>query len=255
MHVVMLSRFLTRKKMPALCIPEGERIYAVGDIHGRLDLLDDLLGQIAADLADWDGDTEIVFLGDYIDRGPASAAVLDRIVAGPPAGQRWTLLKGNHEAILAHLLSGRERDESLFPAWLQHGGRETMASYGLPSSLVFGNNEAAAVDALRQAVPPEHVELLALLILTRSVGDYLFVHAGIRPGVPLDEQRQRDLIWIREIFLDFPGDHGFHVVHGHSISPEVDERPNRTGIDTGAFLTGRLTALVLEGCDRRYLST
>ncbi len=251
----MLSRFRSRTKRTDR-LPEGQRLYAIGDIHGRRDLMDALLAAIDADLAEWSGESEIIFLGDYVDRGNASAAVLERLAAGAPTGQRWTLLKGNHEAILAHLISGRPRDdEMLYPAWLKHGGRETLASYGLPAALAFGDDEAAALGALRETMPREHVELLESLELMRREGDYLFVHAGIRPDVPVEEQRQRDLIWIREAFLQHKGDHGFHVVHGHSITRDVDAQPNRTGIDTGAYATGKLTALVLEGDGRRYLST
>lgn len=250
----MFRRLISRGKATER-LPEGKRVYAVGDIHGRADLLDRLRSMIDADLAGWNGETEIIFLGDYIDRGPASAAVLDILASAPPHGQCWTMLKGNHEAILGHLLSGRNHDATLFPAWLEHGGRETLASYGLPGAIIFGNDEKTALGALRDSMPATHTALLAGLQLTRNEGDYLFVHAGIRPGIPLHEQRQRDLVWIREAFLEHKGEHGFHVVHGHSIRREVDAQPNRTGIDTGAYATGKLTALVLEGSTRRYLST
>ena len=136
----MLSRFRSRPKRTDR-LPEGLRLYAIGDIHGRRDLMDALLRQIEDDLAGWSGDSEVVFLGDYVDRGNASAAVLDRLAEGPPQGQRWTLLKGNHESILSHLISDRPReDESLYPAWLKHGGRETLASYSLPAALAFGRD-------------------------------------------------------------------------------------------------------------------
>ncbi len=251
----MLSRFRSRPKRIDR-LPDGLRLYAIGDIHGRCDLMDTLLARIEEDLAGWSGTSEVVFLGDYVDRGNASAAVLERLTAGPPAGQRWTLLQGNHEAILTHLISRRAvDDESLFPAWLKHGGRETLASYGVPAALAFGDDEAAALGALREVMPRTHVELLESLELVRREGDYLFVHAGIRPGVAMAEQRPRDLIWIRDAFLEHKGDHGFHVVHGHSITRDVDAQANRTGIDTGAYATGRLTAMVLEADTRRFLST
>lgn len=251
----MLSRFRSRPKRTDR-LPEGLRVYAIGDIHGRRDLMDTLLALIETDLADWSGDSEVIFLGDYVDRGNASAAVLDRLAEGPAQGRRWTLLKGNHESILATLVSSRPReDETLYPAWLKHGGRETLASYGLPATLAFGDDEHSALGALREVMPRTHIELLESFELMRRAGDYLFVHAGIRPGVPVEEQRQRDLIWIREAFLEHKGDHGFHVVHGHSITRDVDAQANRTGIDTGAYATGRLTAMVLEGASRRFLST
>ncbi len=182
--------------------------------------------------------------------------MLDRVAAGPPPGQRWTTLKGNHEAFMVDFLVGTAlEDERLFPIWMANGGRETLASYGLPSATVYGSHANEAQAALAAAMPARHREFLARLETTRRIGDYLFVHAGIRPGLPLDEQEESDLLWIRGEFLAHRSDYGFHVVHGHSITPEVDEQPNRTGIDTGAYASGRLTALVLEGAERRYLST
>ncbi len=250
----MLRRFMSRAKRTDR-LPEGLRVYAIGDIHGRRDLMDELLAAINADLVNWHGDTEVVFLGDYVDRGGASAAVLGRLVQGPAPGQRWRMLRGNHEAILLHLIAGAEHDPSLYSEWLRHGGRETLSSYGLPPELAFGDDSAAAIGALREAMPRDHLALLESLAMTHHVGDYLFVHAGIRPGVALEEQQARDLLWIRQAFLEHKGDHGVHVVHGHSISTEVDAQQNRTGIDTGAYASGQLTALVLEGEERRYLST
>ncbi len=252
--MVMFSRFRSRKTAPTFRAPDGVRLYAIGDIHGRADLLDSLLVDIKADCAGHPH-VEVIFLGDYIDRGPGSAAVIDRILSGPSSGQKWTSLIGNHEAVLLHLLSDAQKDESTFPSWLHHGGRETLASYGLPADIIYGDDLSLTMNALSKALPAAHRDFLHNLDLSRQVGDYLFVHAGIRPGVPLDEQRRRDLIWIRDTFLEFPGDHGVHVVHGHSITAKVDERHNRTGIDTGAYASGKLTALMIEGTERRYLST
>lgn len=248
-----MPRLFRRSPARAPAVPDGRRVYAVGDIHGRRDLLDALLEQIAADAAEQDG-CETIFLGDYIDRGPDSAAVLDRLAAGPPAGHAWTLLRGNHEQALLDLL-GEAPHPTTLPAWLDNGGREALTSWGVPTRTAYGPADAALLDALRAAVPPAHRTLLETTGLTHTVGDYLFVHAGIMPGIPLGEQKPWHLLWVREHFLDSRADHGVVVVHGHSISHDVEERPNRIGIDTGAYISGRLTALVLEGSSRRYLST
>jgi serine/threonine protein phosphatase 1 len=251
----MIARLFKRDKPPGWRLPEGLRVYAIGDVHGRIDLLDALLASIEADTASWSGASEIVLLGDYVDRGPGSAAVLGRLTGDAPKGTCWRLLKGNHEAILLDLFAPQPSDERLLPSWLAHGGRETLASYGLPASIIHASDAATVIGALAEVMPVTQRELLASLAYTHAAGDYLFVHAGIRPGIALADQRPRDLVWIREAFLDYPGDHGVHVVHGHSVRREVDERQNRTGIDTGAYATGKLTALVLEGAGRRYLST
>ena len=225
-------------------VPAGLRVHAIGDIHGRLDLLEDLLARLAAEQERRPApEVEVVFLGDYIDRGPQSSAVLDRLIAGPPSWARWTFLKGNHEDAFLGLLTDDEPSAYNLDLWLDNGGRETLRSYGLPTTLAYGDDFEAILAAMRAVVPKSHIELLQSMPLKRQIGDYLFVHAGIRPGVPIDEQRDRPL------------DHGPLVVHGHSIAPAVVERPNRIGIDTGAFVSGRLTALLLEGGERRFLST
>jgi serine/threonine protein phosphatase 1 len=225
----------------------------VGDIHGRFDLLDRLLGQIERDLAERPADKALlVFLGDLIDRGPASAQVVERLRTYRHAGARTVYLLGNHEEVLLRILDG---DSSLVPGWLRFGGRQCLESYGADAKQIAAMDETMAVDAIRRAIPEEHAEFLKSFVDTCRFGDYLFVHAGIRPGIDLDHQRQQDLRWIRDPFLLNDSDHGFVVVHGHTISEDVDERPNRIGIDTGAFASGVLTALVIDGAERSYLDT
>jgi len=235
-------------------VPRGLRVYAVGDVHGRLDLLDQLLDAIEDDAASApDLVKYIVYLGDYVDRGPYSRGVIERLVEGPPPGFGAIHLKGNHEASMMEFLE----DISIGPNWLTFGGTATLASYHLPPLHEEAEPEMLmqAQERLRAVLPPTHRSFLESLRTSVTIGDYLFVHAGIRPGVPLDRQREQDLLWIREEFLHSTIDHGKVVVHGHTITMEPEVRANRIGIDTGAFATNHLTCLVLEGTERRFLST
>lgn len=234
-------------------LPPGQRVYAIGDIHGRLDLLESLHGLIENDLASAPvARAEIVCLGDYVDRGLHSAGVLELLSGPAPAGLTRTLLKGNHEEILLRFLV--EPGAAL--GWLRLGGIETMASYGvkaLEMMVEMDLDDVAATFAAR--LPPHHKSMLESLPTSYVLGDYFFCHAGVRPGVALDRQAERDLIWIRDDFLDSRADHGKVVVHGHTpvLAPEI--LPNRINIDTGAFVSGCLTCLVLEGRDWRLLDT
>lgn len=231
-------------------MPAGVRLYAIGDVHGRDDLLADLLARIEADSAERGrARTVIVFLGDLIDRGPASAGVVDRLSKYRRPGLRTVFLCGNHEEVLLRLLAG---DWSLLGDWLRFGGAECVASYGLDPAELEQIEPARAVDRLRAAIPAEHRRFLEGFADTFSVGRYLFVHAGVRPGIPLAEQAQQDLRWIREPFLEHQDDHGFVVVHGHTISDDVEIRGNRIGLDTGAYRSGLLSAIGLEG-DRSWV--
>lgn len=226
------------------------RAYAVGDIHGRLDLLEELLGKIHAELQHAPApNTLLVFVGDLIDRGPSSAQVLERLRTYRREGVQPVFILGNHEEVLLRILAG---DAELIDKWRWFGGAECLRSYGVDPDAIgrLGNDDALA--AVRDAIPNSHVEFLESFVDSCRFGDYLFVHAGVRPGVPLDQQSQADLRWIREPFLIDETDHGFIVVHGHTISSEVDERSNRIGIDTGAYRSGVLTALAIED-DRRWL--
>jgi len=232
-------------------LPAGYRLYAIGDIHGRDDLLAELLAGIEADSARRDpAKRVVVFLGDLIDRGPASKEVVERLRTYRPAGTRLVFLAGNHEEVLLRILDGESR---LVPDWLRFGGAECLRSYGADPDRLRRIAPARALETIRSAIPQSHAEFLRSFDDTFCAGNYLFVHAGIRPGIPLAEQAPSDLRWIREPFLTDGADHGFLVVHGHTIREGIDERTNRIGIDTGAYRFGVLTAVGLEGGDRWFI--
>jgi serine/threonine protein phosphatase 1 len=231
----------------------GARAYAIGDIHGRLDLLDSLLGLIEEDIrSSPERANFLVFLGDLIDRGPESARVVERLRTYRPPDSRCIFLAGNHEEVMLRILAG---DPDLLEDWLRFGGSECVASYGLDPGKLTSVSPATATELVRRAVPQEHVDFLSSFGDTFRFGDYLFVHAGVRPGVSLHEQTKRDLRWIREPFLSDTGEHEFLIVHGHTVVDVVEERANRICIDTGAVYSGKLTALVVEDDKRRYLVT
>ncbi len=233
--------------------PEGYRAYVVGDVHGRLDLLEALLRKIEADIAARPkSEVVLVFVGDLIDRGPSSAGVVERLRGYQKDGVRTVFLLGNHEEVLLRILAS---EAELIPGWLRFGGAECLRSYGVDPARLKGLDDAEALALIQGAIPPEHAEFLRTFGDTFRFGDYLFVHAGVRPGVELAAQRQKDLRWIREPFLLDRSDHGFVVVHGHTISSEVEELPNRIGIDTGAYATGILTALMIDGGKRQFIDT
>jgi serine/threonine protein phosphatase 1 len=231
----------------------GWRAYGVGDIHGRLDLLDQLLDKIHADL-DRRGARKVllVFVGDLIDRGPSSAQVVERLRTYKRSGVRTVFLLGNHEEVLLRILRG---DAELISKWCTFGGAECLRSYGVDPEKIARMRDDDALVAIRAAIPRDHVKFLESFDDSCRFGDYLFVHAGIRPGIEFDQQRQSDLRWIREPFLFDETDHGFVVVHGHTIRSEVEVRSNRIGIDTGAYRTGVLTALAIEGEESWLLDT
>jgi len=247
--MTMLSRTSRQRPKGA----RGCRAYVIGDVHGRLDLLERLLAEIERDLVERPSRKALlVFLGDLIDRGPHSAQVIERLRTYGVPGLRTVFLLGNHEEVLLRILAG---DAALITQWRWFGGAECLESYGVEPSAIAQLDDQAALEAVRAAIPKEHAEFIDSFVDTCGFGDYLFVHAGIRPGVMVEEQVQSDLRWIREPFLLDDTDHGCVVVHGHTISEEIDERQNRIGIDTGAYRTGVLTALVIEGEQRRYLQT
>jgi serine/threonine protein phosphatase 1 len=231
----------------------GWRAYGVGDIHGRLDLLEQLLGIIEDEIAKRPArKVLLVFVGDLIDRGPDSAPVIERLRTYRRPGVRTVFLLGNHEEVLLRILAG---EADLIAKWRLFGGAQCLASYGLDAEKLTGLSDEDALALVRGAIPKEHVEFLESFDDSCRFGDYLFVHAGIRPGVEFDQQRQSDLRWIREPFLLDETDHGFVVVHGHTIRPTVEMRPNRIGIDTGAYKSGVLTALGIEGSNSWLLDT
>jgi serine/threonine protein phosphatase 1 len=227
-------------------VPVGVRIYAIGDIHGRLDLFAALASAIDAD----DGarpaaDTTVILLGDLVDRGPESAGVIDHAMRWARE-RRVRLIAGNHEEMF---LDALENAETL-RHFIRIGGRETILSYGITPARFQLSTIGELGEMLRAAVPAEHVRYLAAGEDMIRIGGYLFAHAGLKPGVGIEAQRKGDLRWIREPFLSSAANHGAVVVHGHTIVDEPDFRPNRIGIDTGAFASGRLTALRLEGQKR-----
>ena len=233
--------------------PKGKRLYAIGDVHGRLDLVDDLLGRIEDDIADRPVDTAaVVFLGDLIDRGPDSAGVIERLQSLKHFPARMLFLLGNHEEFLLRALAG---EAGVAHDWLGFGGDACAESYGIAPSALQAMDEQRIAEILRAAIPETHVAFLKTFGDTFAFGDYLLVHAGIRPGVAIEQQQPRDLRWIRQPFLSDAHDHGCMVIHGHTISDGIDHRTNRIGIDTGAYRTGVLTAAVIEEHDLRFLAT
>ncbi len=246
-----LSRVF-RQKPAQRCVPPGTRLYAIGDIHGRADLLRRIHRLIYEDACHAQaGRKVVVYLGDYIDRGPDSRGVIDLLIHDPIPGCESVHLKGNHDDCLTRFLV----DPKIARLWLSHGGDATLRSYGVaPPCFPWDFRDIRrAQQALRRALPAEHMAFFRGLRSAYTEGDYLFVHAGIRPGVPLALQTERDMLWIGEKFLDSHRDHGKIVVHGHSITAGPDVRQNRIGVDSGAYATGKLTCLILEGTERCFL--
>jgi len=233
-------------------LADNRRTYVIGDIHGRSDLLDQVVEEIKRDLERSPvAEGLTVTLGDYVDRGPDSRGVLDRL-ARNPFPTRYIALKGNHEALFEAFL----RDPTVASQWRRWGGLETLHSYGVPvAQVMVGKGFEEASSALRQSVPQEHFRFLGSLRFSLSLGDYFLCHAGVRPGIPLEHQQPEDLLWIREEFLNSRMSFGKVVVHGHTPTASPEVLPTRINIDTGAFATGRLTCLVLEEGSRRFLST
>ncbi len=235
--------------------PDGHRLYAIGDIHGRADLLRQLQALIAEDAASAPESLQktVIYLGDYVDRGLESKAVIDLVAGNPPADLAAVRLKGNHEETMLYFLN----DVTIGPAWFAMGGDATAYSYGV--GLPKGLSQKARFDhawrELHQHMPAAHVSFLSDLRLSYTAGDYMFVHAGVRPGVALDQQNAEDLLWIRDEFLSATSGWDKVIVHGHSASHRPQSLPHRIGVDTGAYATNVLTCLVLEGRERRFLST
>lgn len=235
-------------------VPDGTRVYAIGDIHGCADLLRAIHRQIEDDMAAAPKERcVVVYVGDYVDRGEDSRGVIDLMLDAAPPGAETVHLMGNHERFMLDFLE----DTAVGPDWLINGGDRTLFSYGIgypPADTAEERLERMRL-ALNQALPERHRSFLSGLPLSHREGDYLFVHAGIRPGRPLEEQSEDDLLWIRQAFLGSDADFGVCVVHGHTPVREPEIRGNRVAIDTGAVFTGHLTCLVLEGEERRFLAT
>jgi serine/threonine protein phosphatase 1 len=228
-------------------LPEGVRIYAIGDVHGRADLLEQVFRRIDEDRAAAPVLRPIeVMLGDYVDRGPASRAVLDCLIDRRRV-REMICLRGNHEIFLTEFLD----HPVVLDEWRRYGGLETLMSYGLAPTMKADPANVAA--QLRQALPAEHLAFLYGLAASFACGDFLFVHAGVRPRVPLDRQDDHDLSWIRDDFLLHEEEFEKVVVHGHTPVAEPDVRANRINIDTGAYATGRLTCLAIEGDELTFI--
>lgn len=253
---MVLKRLFKPAAKPQVAIhsvPADQRLYAIGDVHGRLDLLDRLIDQIDRDdAARGPADTWLIFLGDLVDRGPDSYGVVDRLLRLKQSDRNVRVLMGNHEEVF--LLAARG-DVQALRLFLRIGGKETVLSYGVSRDDFNQADFERLAALLSEHVPAEHIAFLESFEQLIEVGDYLFVHAGIRPGIAIGDQEHSDLRWIRGDFLNHPGSHGKMVVHGHSITPSVDVQANRIGIDTGAYASDRLSAIGLQGSERWFLST
>ncbi len=248
----MLDRLFRSKRGNAPRPAGAARVYAIGDIHGRLDLLRALYRRIEDDAADAAGPCGIVFLGDYVDRGPDSAGVIDFLLGGVDPRFNPVFLKGNHEDLWKRFLDEPE----IGPAWFDTGGIMTVVSYGIREGLAGRAADFPAVALrLREAMPAAHHAFLDGLALSHRSGDYLFAHAGIRPRVPVERQEPGDLMWIRREFLGAGEFGGLCVVHGHSQVTDAVDLPHRISVDTGAYHSGRLTCVVLDGETRRFIAT
>jgi serine/threonine protein phosphatase 1 len=245
-----LARAVGWKKPGLARVPENMRVYAVGDIHGCAGLLDMMHTKIAEDAASSSSEKHIVYLGDFTDRGSDSRGVVDRVLHEVPAGFTPHYIKGNHDQAVLEFLDGPET----YRAWRNYGGAETLLSYGvLPPLFDSSEQMAQARVALRAHMPDEHLQFFKSLELKLSIGDYLFVHAGIRPGVPIEEQDEQDLMWIREEFLSSDVWSGKVIVHGHTPLRAPVRTANRISVDTGAYFSGDLSCAVLEGTDCHFL--
>jgi serine/threonine protein phosphatase 1 len=241
---------LRRRSFDPPQVPPDTRVYAVGDIHGCLAELNALLELIADDVRDYPGNALLLFLGDYVDRGPDSAGVLQRLLTRPLPIAQQIFLAGNHEAVMLECWETGRR----LRWWITYGGASTLMSYGLDrSDLELPDDKL--VQRMQECIPQRDIRFLQTLRPSLRLGNYFFAHAGVRPGVPLDNQSEDDLFWIREGFIDDECDHGAVVVHGHSIVDDPEVKPNRIGVDTGCYRTGSLTALVLEATEQRFLRT
>jgi serine/threonine protein phosphatase 1 len=231
-------------------VPDGVCVYAVGDIHGRLDLTQALLEKIWSDAPS--GHNILIFLGDYVDRGPASKAVVELLMQLNRPG--WDIIKlaGNHEFSLLEFLKSPE----IYPAWRTYGGAETLISYGVkPPMFSDSKDVGVAHEEFVAKFPQAHFDFLSTLPNSYEVGGYFFVHAGVRPGIPLDKQVAEDLLWIRDDFLVSDQYFGKVIVHGHTPAEKPMVRANRIGVDTGAYATNELTAVKLMEDRCTFLST
>lgn len=253
MVLATLSRLVSRRRAADPVLPPGQRVYAIGDIHGRLDLFDELLAKIEIDdAARGCAETHLILLGDLVDRGEDSAGVVSRAIALKASGRKFRCLQGNHEEVFLKAARG---DAKATKFLVRIGGRKTLASYGVTDREYDELDYEELARIFGERVPAAHLTFLESCEDMIEMGDYVFVHAGVRPGVALNDQKPSDLRWIREEFLRHQGAFGRVVIHGHSITDDVDRRNNRIGIDTGAYASGRLTAICLEGAESWFLAT
>ncbi len=253
---MVLKRLFSRKASANVerswLVPEGERVYAIGDIHGRDDLLAALLSKIETDDAERSpARTTIVFLGDLPDRGPDSRNVILRLMTYQKT-RECVFLSGNHEELMIGVWQG---ERVLTPTFHRAGGRATLASYGVDPAEYDEWDFDRLTEEVPRHVPASHIDFLKSFKDYHCVGDYAFVHAGIRPGLEVEDQDSVDLRWIRGDFIKSDADHGRMIIHGHTITEEIDIKTNRIGIDTGAYASGVLSAIGLEGAERWFLQT
>lgn len=258
MREPMLGRLFRKAATPrpldTARVPDGLRIYAIGDVHGRNDLLQSLLTQIEADdNARGPADTQIIFLGDLVDRGPDSAGVIETAMALKTSGRRIRYLLGNHEEVF--LAACRKCDTKTLKFFLKIGGDATLQSYPITRNEYMALDYDQLAERLATLVPETHLSFLESFEDQIIIGDYAFVHAGIRPGIALAEQKRSDMRWIKNEFTDHRGDLEKVIIYGHTIYDDVDERGSRIGIDTGAYASGKLSAIGLEAGERWYLQT
>lgn len=229
------------------------RVYCIGDIHGQIDLLIEIHDKILQDSTDYTGEKLIIYLGDYIDRGQHSKEVVGFLLNKPLHGFKYIYLRGNHEQVLLDFLN---LDPKIATRWFTFGGQATVLSYGVSiTGIPIGDKLKQLQTNLASNIPTDHLFFFSKLIYYFEVGDYFFVHAGIKPKVKLNRQSESDMMWIRDEFLNSNIHYEKMIVHGHSVTDEPVILPNRVGIDTGAYATGKLTCLILEGEEKRFIST
>lgn len=254
LHAILKSIRAPKNVDPLPSLSANLRLYCIGDIHGRLDLLRQLHDTIRKDAEGFQGRLISVYLGDYIDRGPDSKAVIDCLLSSPLPRFECRFLLGNHEQILLEFLLTRDAPNAAL--WLTFGGLSTLASYGVSVNGIPHPGQISEIrQTLQQKLPASHLHFLQHLQPCFEIDDYYFVHAGIRPGVKLKHQQLEDQLWIREPFLSHRRYHGKMIIHGHTVTPTPDIQTNRIGIDTGAYSSNHLTCLVLEEEQQRFLST
>ena len=248
------KKITDRNKVPStFSIPENTRLYCIGDIHGRADLLTDIHKLIIEDAENYSGEKIIVYLGDYIDRGLQSKEVVDLLINKPLPEFKSIYLRGNHEQVLLDFLNV---DPGIVVQWFNFGGEETLFSYGVSiQGKATRNTIQELQQQLSEKIPESHLHFFIQSQFCYQLGDYFFVHAGVKAKVALDRQSESDMMWIRDKFLNSDFQFNKMIVHGHSVVEEPEQKKNRIAIDTGAYFSGRLTSLVLDGEQRRFLQT